>query len=259
MAYLLEPVVERIQRWGTTRRRAVLAVFSVLTIAVAGILLWILPALAHQTDSIVRKVPRYSQKVKNMVMDAAHKIEAKTGFNVLPPLPLGLNDKTNAGMGEVRQAESAESKGEPGPDGATPEASTPGEPATAEKSLETHLDWGRWVQTTYPVVLRNLWQFITVSVGGFLGVFGFLLSLVIVPVYLWYFLIESRNIAVNWGDYVPLTKSAFKDEVVSTIDEINGYLIAFFRGQLLVSMINGTATGILLVTVGLDFGLLIGL
>ena len=258
MAYLLEPVVERIQRWGTTRRRAVLAVFSVLTIAVAGILLWILPTLAHQTDSIVRKVPGYSQRVKNMVLDTAHKIEARTGFNVLPPLPLGLNDKTTAGMGEVRQAESTEAK-TAAPDDATTSAANTPEPATAEKSLETHLDWGRWVQTTYPVVLRNLWQFITVSVGGFLGVFGFLLSLVIVPVYLWYFLIESRNIAVNWGDYVPLTKSAFKDEVVSTIDEINGYLIAFFRGQLLVSMINGTATGILLVTVGLDFGLLIGL
>jgi len=221
MAYLLEPVVERIQRWGTTRRRAVLAVFSVLTIAVAGILLWILPTLAHQTDSIVRKVPGYSQRVKNMVLDTAHKIEAKTGFNVLPPLPLGLNDKTTAGMGEVRQAESTEAK-TAAPDDATTSAATTPEPATAEKSLETHLDWGRWVQTTYPVVLRNLWQFITVSVGGFLGVFGFLLSLVIVPVYLWYFLIESRNIAVNWGDYVPLTKSAFKDEVVSTIDEING-------------------------------------
>jgi hypothetical protein len=151
MAYLLEPVVERIQRWGTTRRRAVLAVFSVLTIALAGILLWIVPALAHQTDSIVRKVPGYSQRVKNMVMDAAHKIEAKTGFNVLPPLPLGLNDKTKAGMGEVRQAESTQSKNQSETDGTAPVT----EPVTAEKSLETHLDWGRWVQTTYPVVLRN--------------------------------------------------------------------------------------------------------
>ena len=41
--------------------------------------------------------------------------------------------------------------------------------------------------------------------------------------------------------------------------EINGYLIAFFRGQLFVSMINGVATGIGLMIVGLDFGLLIGL
>jgi len=47
--------------------------------------------------------------------------------------------------------------------------------------------------------------------------------------------------------------------VVSTLEEINGYLIAFFRGQLVVSLINGTATGLGLVVVGLDFGLLIGL
>jgi predicted PurR-regulated permease PerM len=35
--------------------------------------------------------------------------------------------------------------------------------------------------------------------------------------------------------------------------------VAFFRGQLFVSVINGLATGIGLMIVGLDFGLLIGL
>src|SRR5260370_10476113 len=58
---------------------------------------------------------------------------------------------------------------------------------------------------------------------------------------------------------LPLRASVFKDEVVATLEEINGYLIAFFRGQLLVSMINGTITGILLVIFGLDFGILVGL
>jgi predicted PurR-regulated permease PerM len=125
-------------------------------------------------------------------------------------------------------------------------------------------DWqllvsGDWVRTALPDVMRNTWTFIKSSVGGFLGVFGFLLSMVIVPVYLYYFLIESRHIAESWGDYLPLRASAFKDEVVSVLSEINGYLIAFFRGQLVVSLINGTATGLGLVIVGLDFGLLIGL
>jgi predicted PurR-regulated permease PerM len=262
MAYLLEPVVERIQRWGTTRRRAVATVFTVLSIAVAGILLWIVPALAHQTDNIVQKVPGYSQRLKNMVMDAAHKFEAKTGFKVLPEMLAG--ESGAAGMGEVRQAESSGAEKEPATEtsDATPAGTPTGETPEVGKGGDIHLDWlqlGKWAQTTYPVILRNFWHFITTSVGGFLGVFGFLLSLVIVPVYLWYFLIESRNIALSWGDYLPLTKSAFKDEVVSALGEINGYLIAFFRGQLLVSMINGTATGILLVAVGLDFGLLIGL
>jgi predicted PurR-regulated permease PerM len=43
------------------------------------------------------------------------------------------------------------------------------------------------------------------------------------------------------------------------LNEINGYLIAFFRGQLVVSLINGAITGLGLVAAGLEFGLLIGL
>ncbi len=263
LAYLLEPVVERVQFWGTTRRRAVAAVFTVLSIAVVGILLWIVPAIAHQTDNIVRKLPGYTQRVKNLVMDAAHRFEARTGFKVIPEIPGAEGGSQTAGMGEVRKAEATPSTLPPGtePEAAEP-LGTPDAAPGADKSLEARLDWqqlGRYLQTTLPVVIRNIWNFITTSVGGFLGVFGFLLSLIIVPVYLWYFLIESRNIAQSWGDYVPLTKSAFKDEVVSALGEINGYLIAFFRGQLLVSLINGTATGLGLVVIGLDFGLLIGL
>ena len=116
-----------------------------------------------------------------------------------------------------------------------------------------------WVRTAGVAVLRKLWDFATNSIGGFLGIFGFLLSMIIVPVYLYYFLIESKTISESWGDYVPLRASVLKDEVVSALNEINGYLIAFFRGQLLVSLINGTVTGIGLIFVGLDFGLLIGI
>ena len=54
---------------------------------------------------------------------------------------------------------------------------------------------GEWARTTFPGLVRNAWRFVTTSVGGFLGIFGFLLSLVIVPIYLYYFLIESRNIS----------------------------------------------------------------
>ena len=46
---------------------------------------------------------------------------------------------------------------------------------------------------------------------------------------------------------------------MACLTEVNSYLIAFFRGQLVVSTINGVATGTLLGIVGLDFGILIGL
>jgi predicted PurR-regulated permease PerM len=117
---------------------------------------------------------------------------------------------------------------------------------------------GDWVHDALPQIVRGGWTFIMASLGGFLGFFGFLLSLIIVPLYLFYLLTESPHISAGWSKYVPLRASAFKDEVVDCITEINGYLIAFFRGQLVVSMINGVATGALLAFVGLDFGILIG-
>ncbi len=269
MAYLLDPVVAKIVAWGTTRHRAVLAVFAAVTLGLVGILIWIVPAISQQTGNLARLVPRYTQRLTVLVVDAARGIQNRTGYQIFPqlaPVPEG----PPAPMLETVEPPP------PVPLGATPASTSPNpdpvlekktaasassDPTKAESALQD--DWhqlvsGEWVRTTLPTVLRNAWTFVKSSVGGFLGVFGFLLSMIIVPVYLYYFLIESSHIAKSWGDYLPLRASAFKDEVVSVLGEINGYLIAFFRGQLIVSLINGTATGIGLVIVGLDFGLLIG-
>lgn len=277
LAYLLEPAVARIASWGTSRQRAVFAVFALLLLMLAGVLLWIVPALSNQTGNLARKVPHYTQQVKTLVIDFAHNVHVKYGVKLLPDIPAlpdGTgNEQTPPYITEpvVLPPKAPAVAATPAPrkeERATPsklpevqrteDAAPAAVDTTPEYDLQQFLT-GDWVRTTLPTVLRNTWRFITSSVGGFLGVFGFLLSMVIVPIYLYYFLIESRNISQSWGDYLPLRASAFKDEVVSALEEINGYLIAFFRGQLVVSLINGTATGLGLVIVGLDFGLLIGL
>jgi predicted PurR-regulated permease PerM len=97
------------------------------------------------------------------------------------------------------------------------------------------------------------------STGKILGFFGVVLGLVMVPIYLYYFLKEGESIKNNWQDYVPLKASAFKTDVVDTLQEINGYLISFFRGQVLVAFIDGILVGLALTIFGLDYGLLIGL
>jgi predicted PurR-regulated permease PerM len=265
LAYLLDPVVSLIVGWGTSRQRAVISVFAIVTIAFAGALVWIIPAIWTQTANLVQKVPTYRERVTQKVEQFntwAHSLELKYGVRVLPQIPEKIENPL------------AEPETPPGKPGAPATATTAPAPAPtvgpdvtakataaeapAALDLQEFLK-GDWLRRTMPGLLRKTWTFITKSVGGFLGVFGFLLSMVIVPVYLYYFLIESKNIAASWGDYLPLRASTFKDEVVAAISEINGYLIAFFRGQLLVSLINGTVTGIGLVFVGLDFGLLIGL
>ena len=281
MAYLLDPVVTRIVSWGTSRHRAVLAVFTVVTLVLIGLAVWVVPAISRQTENLVHKVPRYTKKAKVLVVNFAHAIEQRTSFHLLPGIAPASEVHAEKDTPTDPTATPSEDEKEPpadatskGPDAAatqTGEHESESAPVVEPPKLnpaagpvDLQYDWnqlmsGDWVRTALPAVLRNLWEFVTSSVGGFLGVFGFLLSMIIVPVYLYYFLIESRNIAESWGDYVPLRASAFKDEVVSALEEINGYLIAFFRGQLLVSLINGSITGLGLVAVGLDFGLLIGL
>ncbi len=110
-----------------------------------------------------------------------------------------------------------------------------------------------------PSVVPRVWAFLGASFGGLLGIFGFLFGVVMVPICLFFFLKDSRQIHDHWARYVPLRASAFKDEVVSVLLEINGYLIAFFRGQLLVSMVDGVLTGLALLFVIPKFAALIGL
>jgi len=116
-----------------------------------------------------------------------------------------------------------------------------------------------WVQKQIPDLTDSLWSFVRGSFGGVLGVFGYIVGILLIPLYLFYFLKESAEIQEKWSDYLPLQASHFKDEVVVTLTEINGYLIAFFRGQLLVSVIDGALIGTGLLYMHLQFGLLIAL
>jgi predicted PurR-regulated permease PerM len=273
MAYLLEPVVAKIASWGTSRQRAVISVFALVTLLLAGVLLWVIPAIWVQTGRLVQKVPAYRDGIVKKVgqfNEWAKTLEQKLGVQgVMPQIPEKVENPLLVPEASPKKTSA------PGPEASPVPADKPGEPPAVEATspalatpssakaapmLDLHSFLrGDSIRTALPVVLEKTWSVIINSVGGFLGVFGFLLSMIIVPIYLYYFLIEARHISQSWGDYLPLRASEFKDEVVAAFNEINGYLIAFFRGQLLVSLINGTVTGILLMIVGLDFGLLIGL
>jgi predicted PurR-regulated permease PerM len=278
MAYLLEPVVSWIVRLGTSRQRAVLSVFAVVTIAFAGVMLWIIPAIWIQTSNLVRRVPAYQDRIEAKVgqfndwarsltqkyNDWAHSMDQKYGVRV-PEIPPTIRNPLAGGGGE-EEAENAKSETKPGEapravgGAAAPAAQlNTGPPKSAPAALDLQDILKSWLRTSLPALPRKMWEFIANGVGGFLGGFWFLVSMVIVPIFLYYFLTEAKNISESWGDYLPLRASAFKDEVVSAVNEINNYLIAFFRGQLLVSLINGTITGVGLVVMGLDFGLLIGI
>lgn len=114
------------------------------------------------------------------------------------------------------------------------------------------------LQTQLPALTEKLWTVVKTSVGGFLGITGFLLSLVMVPIYLFFLLKEGPGIERRWKEYLPLRASPLKDEVATVLMQINNYVIAYFRGQLLVCLINGILIGTALTLLGLNFAPLIG-
>jgi predicted PurR-regulated permease PerM len=109
-----------------------------------------------------------------------------------------------------------------------------------------------------PVLSEKFWSVLQKSIGGFLGITGFLLSLILVPVYLFFLLKESPRIARSWKEYLPLRASPLKDEVADVLSQINRYIIAYFRGQLLVCLVDGVLIGSALTLIGLNFAPLIG-
>jgi len=80
-----------------------------------------------------------------------------------------------------------------------------------------------------------------------------------VPIYLFFLLNEKPRIQQRWQDYLPLRESPLRDEVAEVLSEINRYVTAYFRGQLLVCLVDGILIGtVLTIFPGLNFAPIIG-
>jgi len=117
---------------------------------------------------------------------------------------------------------------------------------------------GRTVYESRGEIYSTLKNWATTGSSKILGFLGLILGMIMVPVYLFVFLKDSASIRDHWHDYVPLRASKFKSELVATLQEINGYLVSFFRGQMIVAIIDGFLVGIALFLFDLPYALLIG-
>jgi predicted PurR-regulated permease PerM len=88
--------------------------------------------------------------------------------------------------------------------------------------------------------------------------FGVLVGLALVPVYAFYFLLEQRGMATRWKDYLPFQDSRMKEEAVFVLDAIGGYLVAFFRGQVLVAICDAVLYTMGFLIVGVNYAFLLG-
>ncbi|MDX1951800.1 MAG: AI-2E family transporter [Verrucomicrobiota bacterium] len=206
LAYLLDPVVDFLERKRIPRARAIFLVFFLGIMIVLITASTVLPRLIVETQDLVERIPQLSDT-------AQKKIRVWVSNS-----PLGAR---------ARQAWASDF-------GTTIEG---------------------WFSKTLPLI--SSWIFTQVSrVASW---FGLMVGLALVPVYLFYFLLEKRGIHQHWTNYLPIAESRIKDEIVFILTSINDYLILFFRGQILVALCDGILLTIGFLAMGLDYAFLLGM
>lgn len=95
--------------------------------------------------------------------------------------------------------------------------------------------------------------------AGVLRGAGTMLSWAVMPVYLVFFLIGGGVAVDKLDDYLPFLKPETRKDVVFLAKEFVNILVAFFRGQLLIALLQGLLFAIGFSLVGLKFGFVLGL
>lgn len=275
LAYLLDPVVTRMAAGGLGRTKSIILLFAIAGLALAAVSTWLVPAIGMQSNNFVKELPQYTVKARDQVVEWIYRYEQTFGttsksrakatsgivnwlLGSTPAPTLKPSPKPTTAPEEAAPVPSPSAT--PLLEEIAPAPSKLGEPERhriqdlVEKQLPN-------LEGQLPNLAEKVWGIIKKSIGGFLGVTGFLLSLIMVPIYLFFLLKQRPAIQSRWKDYLPLRQSRLKDEVAEVLLQINSYIIAYFRGQLLVCLVDGILIGATLSFLpppGLNFAVLIG-
>jgi predicted PurR-regulated permease PerM len=215
IAYLLDPVVDFLERKRVQRGLAILLVFAVGIGIVAGLAALVIPRLVVETRDLVSDLPSYGNRVLVRLQEwMSHS-------------PVGQKF------------------------------------ATAWESEKFKRIWesdlGKDVQAWLSRIAPAISGWFVSQMSKVASWFGLIVGVAMVPVYLFYLLLEKSGIKKSWTDYLPIQESRVKEEAVFIIQSINDYLILFFRGQVLVALCDGILLTIGFLAIGLNYAVLLGM
>jgi predicted PurR-regulated permease PerM len=246
LAYILHPLVLKLERRGWSRRTAVNVIFGAA--ALSSVLLGlglVIQARAAWKDVVVerRSFERIRDQIDLLIRSGQERLDA-LGVDVTPEPPAAAEG------GEAPQA--------PEPAGAAAgDATTTG--AFLDELYEAVRQWVQKDETRAGLTQAGVRAF--GGVWALLGaVFGSLLALLaflfLVPLYTWFLLFELERMSAFVRSYIPRDQRARWTRIG---DQIAAMLGAFFRGRLLVSFLKGAVLSITLVACGVPYPLLIGM
>jgi predicted PurR-regulated permease PerM len=241
---LLDPVVDHFEKKGLSRVVSIICVFGIALLILAVMFGSVVPQIVSETRQLAAGIPDYSaklgQRIENWSENPPPLIQKFLKRAAPPETSIAATNHETISTTATNVAGNVAVKNTSQPNG-----------ALDQETLQSAKDW---LADALPKVGRWLFG----QVGRVASWFGFLAGLALVPVYAFYLLLERRGIESSWTDYLPVADSNFKDELVFVLRSINGYLIAFFRGQVLVAMCDAVlyTTGFLII--GMPYAILIG-
>jgi predicted PurR-regulated permease PerM len=254
LAYLLDPLVDALERRGVGRTRAILSVFALAVVMIIALAGSVVPQLVTETRQLVSRVPHYADKLQ---------LQIEEWINHPPVLVQRFFSRETSGLEtngavELQMTTNVQTSvittNQPA---RVPEASA----GTNTVSLFGQaFDMGTIQSATgwLAKVIPRVGQWFFGQVTKVASLFGVLAGMALIPIYTFYFLLEKRGIQSKWTDYLPVTTSDFKDELVFVIRSINDYMIVFFRSQLLVAICDGVLYAIGFMIIGLPYAVLLG-
>ncbi len=269
LTYLLDPLVTKMSRATLSRTKAVALLFAITFFALGGLVAWLVPTISIQSANFAKQVPAYTEKARDRIVDLIYRFDQTFGLFGGAHGKSASTSLTNWLIGPASPSPHPQPTGTAAASPSAPQASAPppetiapiaSKLSTAERQrIQAYVEKQMPnIQRALPTLMEKFWGILKKSIGGFLGITGFLLSLILVPIYLFFLLTEKPRIEERWKDYLPLRASPLKDEVAEVLSEINKYITAYFRGQLLVCLVDGLLIGAALTLFGLNFAPLIG-
>ncbi len=292
MAYILNPLVVKLERKGIRRTRAVLLTFLLFIVVAGAVGTWFVA-------SVVRDAQAVSGEVRTVVEDLrTNQSEWIAAWNEAVPIEqlhldpdddpftLAINEGAKQLFPQASEVETPEaSAARAQMAGARAEllaafqradrngdlALTPDEIAGDEFKLldadengsvsmnEWFVRFGATVPVADARALRpgmGTEGLKSVVGTGLQGLFTLLLFVTLVPIYTWYFLIGYDKFVSRVRDYLP---GAHKPRIEGILKEIDAMLRAFFRGRIVVVAIITVATTIVYLAFGVQYAVLLGL
>jgi predicted PurR-regulated permease PerM len=258
VACLLDPLVDWLQARGRSRRTSIAAVFAIAFLLLMGFLASVVPQLVEETRQLASTIPYYSSRVQKQIQDWANKppaiVQELLRFRTRSRQPSEQTPPPTNTVTAPPEIFIEPATNEPVTNEPTANAAPEGLPPSLiidRRALES-------ISSSLAKVLPALGKGLSQIISYVASWFGIAAGLALVPIYAFYFLTEKHGIRAKWPDYLPVRDSYFKNELVFVLTSINNYLIAFFRGQVLVAFCNGVFYAIGFLIVGLPYAILLG-